>query len=270
MQSFGYKIVEKNREEIVPVVQAALAQHRPLEVGLYFGNRAAWDFILGSLQEAGWPIPINTHLDHQRLSLFTIAAMQEQLHQQLMQAQELRSAYSITHLHNTPTSQRPAHRQSLAEHLTRQLLVMEAICAEYQHPIFIENTYHNLEFYRWFFALVERLGLRYIHHCFDIGHAKIWSQESLPEWVLWLHELADKGFQLHFHLHANHGLADEHLAFVEVEQEGLNAADGYTVKWDYFEAMAALQAAFPTSRKVFEVKPWYAVKNMEFVMQRIA
>lgn len=269
MQTFGYKVVEKNREEIEPVVNAAITQQRPLEIGLYFGNPAAWDFIRSSLQQAPTRIPVNTHLDHQRLSLFTIAGMEEQLHQQLILAQEIGSSYSITHIHHLPTSQRPAHRKALAEHLTRQLQTLEAICAEYQHPIYIENTYHNLEFYRWFFELVERLELLHIHHCFDIGHAKIWSQEKLPQWLLWLRELSDKGFHIHFHLHANNGLADQHLAFVETEVSGMNRADSYTLKWDYFEAMAELRDHFPTSRKVFEVKPWYALDNMALVMGRL-
>lgn len=269
MQTFGYKIVEKSREEIEPVVNAAIAQQRPLEVGLYFGNRDAWEFICSSLREATTPIPVNTHLDHQRLSLFNIAGFEEQLRQQMEQAQELGSSYSVTHVHHTPTSQRPTHRKALAEYLTRQLQVLENICAEYQHPVHIENTYHNLEFYRWFFELVERLELRYIHHCFDIGHAKIWSQEKLPQWVLWLRDLADRGFRIHFHLHANNGLADQHLSFVEAEVSGMNRVDSYTLKWDYFEAMAELREHFPTSRKVFEVKPWYALDNMALVMERV-
>ncbi|QLQ31949.1 MAG: sugar phosphate isomerase/epimerase [Candidatus Thiothrix singaporensis] len=269
MQTFGYKIVDESREEIAPVVSAAIDQQRPLEVGLYFGNPAAWGLIRSSLREASVPIPVNTHLDHQRLSLFHIAGMEEQLHQQLTQAQEIGSTYSITHLHNRPTSQRPAHRKALAEHLTRQLRVLEAVCAEHQHPIHIENTYHNLEFYRWFFDLVERLELRHIHHCFDIGHAKIWSLEKLPQWFLWLRELADRGFRIHFHLHANNGLADQHLSFVETEAAGMNRADSYTLKWDYFEAMAELREHFPASRKVFEVKPWQALENMALVMGRL-
>lgn len=270
MQTFGYKIVEKSREEIEPVVNAAIAQQRPLEVGLYYGNRTAWEFIRASLQEASWRIPVNTHLDHQRLSLFSITGLEGQLHQQLALAHEIGSSYSITHIHNMPTSQRPAHRKALAEHLTRQLQALESICAEHQHPIHIENTYHNLEFYRWFFDLVERLELPHIHHCFDIGHAKIWSQEKLPQWILWLRELAGRGFRIHFHLHANNGLADQHLSFVETEASGMNHADSYTLKWDYFEAMTELHDHFPTSRKVFEVKPWYALDNMALVMRRLS
>ena len=35
MQRFGYKIMKKNLAEEAQVVHAAIAQQRPLEVGLY-------------------------------------------------------------------------------------------------------------------------------------------------------------------------------------------------------------------------------------------
>ena len=189
------------------------------------------------------------------------------MHQQFSHAKAIDSAYSVTHIHKWPVSLRPAFRETLEAHLTQQLLMLERYCVEYDHPVHIENTFHPLSFYRWFFGVVERLELRYIHCCFDIGHAKIWSQESLPQWFQWLHELESKGVHLHFHLHANNGLADQHLSFVESETLGLNAADDYTQAWDYFTAIAELHRQFPDNRKVFEVKPALALENMERVMQ---
>jgi hypothetical protein len=152
----------------------------------------------------------------------------------------------------------------------RQLHLLERFCAEYDHPVHIENTFHSLAFYQWLFEMVERLELRYVHCCFDLGHAKIWSPESLPQWLQWLHELEGKGVRLHFHLHANNGLTDQHLTFVESESLGLNRADDYTQAWDYFTALAQLHQQFPASRKVFEVKPALALENMELVMSRMA
>ena len=267
MNSFGYKIVEKEAHAIEPVVEAALDEQRPLEVGLYFGDPTAWEFLQARLAKGS--IPVNTHLDHKRLSLFDLAEREAELHQQMALAQRLGSAYSVTHLHYAATTQRVDHRDRLGQHLAQQLQVLERVCAEYDHPVHIENTFHNLEQYRWFFDLVQRLDLKYVHHCFDLGHAKVWSQESLPQWILWLRELRAKGLRLHFHLHANNGLADQHLSFVEAEEQGLNTADSYTLKWDYFAAMAQLQQHFPECRKVFEVKPHYALANMTLVQSRL-
>ncbi|MEZ5454086.1 MAG: hypothetical protein R3E93_14900 [Thiothrix sp.] len=269
MQQFGYKIMKKNLAEEMPVVHAAIAQQRPLEVGLYTGDAEILDFIGATLREAAHPIPVNTHFNHYHSTLFELGSQEEQLHQQFADARALGSDYSVAHVHKWPVSLRPAFRETLAEHLTRQLLLLERFCAEYDHPVHIENTFHPLAFYQWLFALVERLELRYIHCCFDIGHAKIWSQESLPQWLQWLHELEDKGVRLHFHLHANNGLADQHLAFVESESLGLNRADDYIQAGDYFVAIARLHQQFPESHKVFEVKPVLALENMALVMGRL-
>ncbi|MEB4589467.1 hypothetical protein VSS37_00605 [Candidatus Thiothrix sp. Deng01] len=270
MQNFGYKIMKKNLAEEAPVVHAAIAQQRPLEVGLYSGDEDIWEFICSTLSEAAQPIPVNTHFNHYHSTLFELGKDEAQLREQFAMAKAIGSAYSIVHLHKWPLSQHPAFRETLVEHLVRQLRRLEQFCSEYDHPVHIENTFHPLSFYRWFFGLVERLELRYIHCCFDIGHAKIWSQESLPQWLQWLHELDETGVRLHFHLHANNGLADQHLAFVESENLGLNKADDYTQTGDYFAAIASLHQQFPDSRKVFEVKPALALENMELVMARVA
>ncbi len=270
MHRFGYKIMKKHLAEEAQVVHAAIAQQRPLEVGLYQGDAAIWEFIVATLREAAQPIPINTHFNHYQATLFGLDRQEEALHQQFSSANAIGSAYSIMHAHKYSLSHRPAFREALGEHLTRQLRLLERFCAEYDHPVHIENTFHSLAFYRWLFELVERLELRYVHCCFDIGHAKIWSPESLPQWLQWLHELESKGVRLHFHLHANNGLTDQHLTFVESESLGLNRADDYTQAWDYFTALAQLHEQFTDSRKVFEVKPARAVANMEWVMSRMA
>ncbi len=269
MQRFGYKIMKKDLAAEAPVVHAAIAQQRPLEVGLYSGDEDIWEFVVAALREAAQPIPVNTHFNHYHSTLFELGRQETQLHQQFASAKTLGSAYSVTHIHKWPVSNRPAFHEALTEHLTRQLLLLERFCTEYDHPVHIENTFHPLAFYRWFFELVERLELRYVHCCFDLGHAKVWSPETLPEWLQWLHELEGKGVRLHFHLHANNGLSDQHLSFVESEDLGLNAADDYTRTGDYFAALSHLHQQFPDSRKVFEVKPAQAVANMELVMSRL-
>jgi hypothetical protein len=267
MKMFGYKIVEKSRDTIEPVVNAAITEQRPLEVGLYFNDPQAWELLHSRLPGAG--IPINTHINHNRVGVFSLSERETELRQQIAQAQSIGSSYSITHLHKMPVPRRAVFRDSLAAYLTQQLQVLERICSELDHPLYVENTFHGLEVHRWFFDLVERLELRYVHHCFDLGHAKLWSEETLPEWLQWLEALTEKGFKLHFHLHANNGLWDQHLAFTEVLVQGLDAADAYTPQWDYFAVLAQLRDRFPLSRKVFEVKPQQALANMALVQERL-
>ena len=267
MQTFGYKFAEKHRHEVEPVIQAALIENRPLEVGFYFADPASWEVINAQLPQA--TIPINTHLNHDVYGLFTIDKREADLHAQLALAKSIRSDYAITHLHTFPTNQRPEFRDELAAYLTPRLQLMNRIAAEYEHPIHIENTFHSLDFYQWFFALVAALELPYIHQCFDLGHAKLWSRDPLSAWLAWLQQQSANGVQLHFHLHANNGLADQHLAFTEAEPQGFTQADSYTEERDYFQVLQTLQQQFPNSRKVFEVKPLLATQNMQRVMQAL-
>ena len=267
MKTFGYKFAEKSRAEIEPVLLTAIAEHRPLEVGFYFNDAGAWEVINAHLPQAS--IPVNIHLNHDVFGLFTIDKREAELHQQLCLAKSIRSDYAITHLHHMPTNQRPAFRAQLAAYLTPRLQLMNRIAAEYDHPIHIENTFHSLAFYRWLFELVESLDLPYIQQCFDLGHAKLWSQDPLSAWIAWLNEQTANGFRLHFHLHANNGLADQHLSFPEAEAQGFTQADSYTENGDYFHALQWLQMQFPNSRKVFEVKPHAAIANMQRVMHAL-
>jgi len=55
-------------------------------------------------------------------------------------------------------------------------------------------------------TLLDRLDSPLLGHCFDVGHWRLFSTVSLPDWFAALgHRL------LHLHLHDNHGQRDEHL-----------------------------------------------------------
>jgi len=264
VKTFGYKFAEKHAFEVEPVIDAAIAEQRPLEVGFYFADPESWEIINAKVPQA--TIPVNIHLNHDVYGLFTIEKREAELHQQLNLAKSIRSDYAVTHLHTFPTNQRPEFRAELAAYLTPRLQLMNRIAAEYDHPIHIENTFHNLAFYRWFFTLVASLDLPYIHQCFDLGHAKLWSTDAFNAWLVWLEEQTAQGIHLHFHLHANNGLADQHLSFPEAEALALTQVDSYTQQYDYFQVLQTLQQCFPESRKVFEVKPLLATQNMQRVM----
>lgn len=48
--------------------------------------------------------------------------------------------------------------------------------------------------------------------------------------------------KLHFHLHANRGLSDDHLSSVTAERLGITGSDGYTGEIDYFQALVSMTA----------------------------
>jgi sugar phosphate isomerase/epimerase len=268
MRNFGYKIVDLDAAAIKPVILDSLNPGRPLEIGLYFANNSARQLLADLLDEHPHPA-VNTHLNHHKINVFNANETMNHLRQQIDLSLSLRSSYSITHISRFPLPTKASRRRPLAEKLLANLQRIEGLCREYRYPIFIENTYHGLNFYRRLFKLIEFAELRHIHFCFDIGHAKVWSGATLEEWFTFLQELQDKGTLIHFHLHANRGLSDEHLSFVQAESLGITGPDEFTEKWDYFTVLNEIDWRFPESRKVFEVPAKEAIENLALIEKRL-
>ncbi|MBK5964216.1 hypothetical protein CCR95_08990 [Thiocystis minor] len=268
MKTFGFKIVERDRGEIEPVVRQALALDCPLEVGLYFGEAQALSLLRECLP--GSSLPIMAHLDHRRLSLYGLEANGEALCAQLELAAGLGARYVITHVSSYPMTPRPERQGEVLERLMTGLAFATERCRGIGLALHIENTYHGLDFYRRFFQETAAVGLGATHFCFDLGHAKIWSTEGLQDWLGFLTELDLEGRRIHCHLHANAGLNDDHLSFLAAERKGLTGADGFTGAWDDYQALNALAMALPAAFKVFEVPPAEAVENRAHVLARLA
>jgi sugar phosphate isomerase/epimerase len=265
--NFGFKIVERSRSEVEPIVERALQDHRPVEVGLYFGDEATRSYLADRLPGSGLPVAV--HLDHRRLSVLGAEHREPELREQLRLAARLGARYVITHLGPHPMTARAASRQRMLDGLFTGLRSIERLAGEYGLRVHLENTYHDLPFYRDFFQAVRSEGMALINGCFDIGHAKVWSDESLREWLDFLANLQEQGLTLHFHLHANRGLRDEHLSFLAAEQLGIAGGDAYTDGLSYYQALAAIAERFPRSPKVFEVPAQEALANLDHVLARI-
>ncbi len=267
MPGLGFKLVDRSREEIVPIVERAMAGGCPLEVGFYFTDLAARQYLLTVLPRSG--LRVNAHLDHRRLSLLGIQSKEAELREQLELAAAIGASFVLTHLGNFPMASRPASRGRLWERLALDLDFAESIAADYGLGLHIENTFHALPFYRELCASLLGQRGRALHLCFDLGHAKVWSEESLAEWLAFLASQAEIGARLHFHLHANQGLADEHLSFVTTTRLGLTGVDDFTQGLDWFQALDLLDRRFPESSKVFEVPPAEAIENYELVVANL-
>lgn len=268
MSGFGFKIVEYALEEIEPLVERSLRDHLPIEVGLYHGDPRALDYLSSRLPGAGLEVAV--HLDHRRLNVFYFEGREAHLHEQLATAVRLGASYVITHISPYPMTPRPQMRTAMLDEVFGKLRSMSRICAEYGLDVHIENTYHHLAFYRWFFQELIAIGIERVHTCFDLGHAKVWSVEGLAEWLAFLAELDREGLRLHFHLHANRGLGDEHLSFITAERLGITRPDVFTGVLDYYQGLAEIAVRFPTASKVFEV-PWQeAEENLDHVLGRIS
>lgn len=256
--------MDKNPDLLGPILDYALRHGRPVEVGLYFANPQALDLLQRRLFNAA--VPVNAHTNHERYHAFNLHHTQDLLKQHIGLARTLGSAYSVLHVGYLPMSLHTARRPALLNLLLDNLERAEELCAVEDYRLHLENVFHPLSFYREIFEGVRARGLSRIHFCFDIGHAKVWSGNSLDNWMDFIDDLAALGFGLHCHLHANRGLTDEHLSMAEVTAMGIGGADGYYNPHGYPGAFWVLEERFPDAVKVFEVKTEHAIANLETVV----
>jgi len=259
---FGFKIIDSDDAIVREIIDYAAKEKLALEVGLYRGEESIQRYL--GLQE----INLNTHLNHNEYSVVKIDEDSHRLQEDIRLSKELGASYAIMHLSKVPMSKRQAYHEPTYTILYNRLAIIEGICAVLDFDIYIENTYENMPFYRELFARIQ--DFKRIHFCFDIGHARVWSQEHFEDWLVFLKELDERGVKLHFHLHTNRGLADEHLSLVEMWQMGFDANDGIFSDLTYVEMIQALHQSFPLARKIFEVKPQFALQNMHSILDHIS
>jgi len=86
----------------------------------------------------------------------------------------------------------------------------------------LENTFQSLT---WLTALYEEwaaMGLAPIAgFCLDTGHTRVWERTPLLRWSEFTRALVAHGFALHFHVHANDGADDSHIALHVADETGL-------------------------------------------------
>jgi sugar phosphate isomerase/epimerase len=270
LNHFGFKVMDRRKEEVEPLLLQAANETRPFEIGLYYHDPATHDLLDSLLPGSG--IPLCTHLDHRRLNVFALDDddVYESLRRQIETSLLWGARYGVTHLSAFCLSKRPEHQPALIEKLMRLLRALNRVCREYRFPIHIENTYHELDLYRALFQGIVRERLNFLHFCFDFGHAKVWSARPLRDWIGFLSEIHQAGRSLHFHLHTNRGLSDEHLSFMQGEWLEICAMDDYTAPWNSYQALSVLDNSFPTAFKIMEVPPQEGRENLQRVIEEIS
>jgi hypothetical protein len=270
LRSLGYKVVDRRRDEIEPLLRRCQQEQRPFEIGLYFNDPSSHDLIEQILPDDR--VILNTHIDHRRLSAFALNKHDTVPHirRQIELSLKWGADYAINHFSSFPLSRRDEFRPALLTKLTKQLQLLNSICREYHFPIYLENTYHDLDFYRMVFKSILDHHLDYLHFCFDFGHAKIWSSKRLSEWLEFLLELTREKRKIHFHLHTNRGLQDEHLSFIEAEWLDIIKPDSFTDPLNSFEAIELIDEQFPDSRKLMEVPASEAFENLHRVADEVS
>jgi sugar phosphate isomerase/epimerase len=269
LKKIGYKIVDRRRDETEPLLLDALGSQRPLEIGIYYHDPSTHDLLDNLLPQS--KLELNTHLDHRHLNLFALndEEVLDRLKRQIETSLQWGAEYGINHVSAFTLSRRIEYQDALFEKLIDHLRVLNRVCREYQFPIYLENTYQEISFYQRLFSEIALHDLKHIHFCFDFGHAKVWSERPLLAWLELLRELQQRGRDLHFHLHTNRGISDEHLSFVEADWMDITGIEEYTAPWNSFEAISAMDEYFPAARKVMEVPTSEAKENLQHVIDAV-
>lgn len=265
MLLFGYKIVDKEESVFLDIIDHAKAYDYSVELGLYGESRDVCD-AFSALPASGK----NLHFNHYRYTLLDTETVLPALTADIDSAKKMGVSYAIHHLARSPMTRRTAWQPRVLDKVVHQLGQVEALLEEKGFEIYIENTYEPLGFYHALFERLSAEGFRHLNFCFDIGHAKIWSDARFDEWMSFLKYLQESGFLIHFHLHANRGLRDEHLSFIEMEKMGFDGDDHIFSDISYAQMLQQIDRIFPQARKIFEVKPEYALQNMEWVREVFA
>ncbi len=235
---------------------------------MYAQDPASHDCLDSLLPDSG--CMLNT-LDHRRLNVFALDDddLISRLRRQIEHSLQWGANYGINHLSAFSLTRRPEYQEALELKLTHHLRMLNRFCSEYGFPMHIENTYHDIDLYERVMLRIAREALDQLHFCFDVGHAKVWSLRPLKAWFDFLADLERSGIRLHFHLHTDRGLSDEHLSFLDAEWIGLCELHEYTAPWNSFEALSMLEQRFPQARKVMEVQPSEARENPQRVLEEI-
>ena len=267
LNNFGYKTVDRWSDEYRLLFDAVKAEGRPLEVGLYASDVDFVERFNDSMQ--GLDVDVYAHLDHRQVNFFKAPKIEKLLLEQITRCKDFGAQYAITHAAAYPLATRNSYSEKVLKRLEGSIRFVNEVAEQNSFPIYLENTFHDLDFYKSLFSIILKQQCTHIHCCFDIGHAKVWSNQTLSEWMAFLLDLSAEGLSIHFHLHANSGVTDEHLSLQSAESKGYTEPDEFTGDRDLFEAIGEIHNSFPNSPKIFEVPPHQARENISLLMERL-
>jgi hypothetical protein len=261
MNNIGFKIVDKDEDIVIDILQEAKKKNHPVEVGLYGESKRVRKFCT-TLE-----IPLNIHFNHIAYSLSELDKYKDLFFEEVKIAKSIGANYGIAHMAKYPMTGQAGYQNALIKEVINRMQRVEELSLEADFEVYIENTFESISFYRKVFYGLKERQIKHLNFCFDIGHAKVWSGNDFKSWMKFLIELKSLGFKLHFHLHSNRGLIDEHLSLMEAKAIGLYGNDGVFSDLTYEEMYREIFDKFPDERKIFEVKPHLAIENKNAIKQ---
>jgi len=216
-------------------------------------------------------IPQKTlHLDHYRSLGCQISdkSVRENITAELGIMRILGINRAVIHYHHELPDYLRARRA-----LTPNLKKINALAEFEGATFFVENTLFGLDpanpdFYHLMFEEVLAHGLGNVGFCFDLGHAKAFSNRSMHDWLQILDWLKENKVPLHFHLHNNDGTADQHLSFQRADLKNLNAGDSFTQGIHYVAVVSELLQRY-TGVKTLEVPVDQALPGLDWLQEQL-
>lgn len=259
MNNIGFKIVDKDEDIVINILKEAQSQNCPVEMGLYGESKRVREL------SSKLNIPKNIHFNHIIYSLSELDKYKDLFFQEIEIAKSIGANYGVHHMAKYPMTTQAGYQEELIKEVLRRMQIVEDLSLESDFDVYIENTFESVSFYRKVFLALNERQTKRLNFCFDIGHAKVWSGDDFNSWMEFLIELKSLGFKLHFHLHANRGLIDEHLSLMEADDFGFDGNDNVFSDLTYEKMFQKIQDIFPDEIKIFEVKPNLAVENRNLV-----
>jgi len=230
-----------------------------LEIGFYFDPNMLNSYFMQYCYHVKNKVNTHANLHYDMLNLHRF---KREFEAEIKLSKLINSDYSIVHLASSQRENKSYPGISLIHAIWDNLCLLDQIAKKEDFVFYIENIYRDVYFYTQLFRELKREGLNNIGFCFDIGHAKVWSRQNLRDWQFFLQELYAMAIPLHVHFHLNNGQEDEHLSFLEFTKIKGDEFSGYM---DYRDVYASLEEEYPEVRKIFEVKPKFAIMNLEYI-----
>lgn len=169
--------------------------------------------------------------------------------------------------------------------LKQDLIQINNLSANYSVITHIENTLFekeseftkdkdtyinaNVDFFERLFKIVREENLKNIGFCFDLGHGKVISSNTIPEWLNFIDNLNKDNISLHFHLHNNEGTDDDHMPFHLADKKGLNEGDNYTQGNHYLDVINYIIKKYNTALQIMETHPQHALDEIKWLKQEL-
>lgn len=127
--------------------------------------------------------------------------------------------------------------------------------------ISIENTISDIEWYEFIVLELKKEGFN-VGFTLDIGHAKIWSNKNKKEWENILDKLVKNNIPLHFHIHKNNGMFDEHRAIMSDDK---NISDNFSK--NIIEDIKNLIKKYDKETFIFESQLEMSLKDYQYFVK---